>query len=460
MKLNLFKKKMSVSCLIATIITISSSVSLFGQEGRTLTKEVFKQAVEKAEKGDLQEIGKISKAIGMLKKKDLPSELLPSFISFLQHENTEVQLLGTSGLFVLKDTQSMESLKAYLKKKDFKNLEKKLISHEISERSYGSEIRAASLAILTLGEIGDRSVVPLLESLKTVKDLKFEFGGSPVFEALAKLDFGDVASLNSLGEKPGSGEIMAAEKAIRGIKNPKKVPALIATVKDDKCNARLRIGALGALADMMKEAETFPFLLSVLKDEKYPLYLRESAVGNVARSKTDAFEVEALLAEIVKDPKNELYPASLVAMMSLNPERYLTDILNRIIDKNAPLKEREKLANGLYNKVESGYYISKEQIAKREALMLAGIGAVLPDGEPADKIRILIWKTYNVATDKEPQLEVVDGMQAKDSLSFKQKFRKENVHAPFEEGEKYADEKIKKILIIKKTSDKDKGNGK
>lgn len=428
---------------------ILADVSLVNGQKPTLTRDVLLQATEKAKSGDRRELLAIRRGLERRESITVPSNLLHDFLTNLKEDDPELQLLGAQGLYVLKSPESKDGLVEYLKNKDFRQLEEKVSNRRIDERSYDYIMRASSLVVLTLGEVGDKSLIPLLESLRGVKDLKFEFGGGPVHDALAKLGAEGIQSLSALGPDADEQEVMAGALAVRSVRNTEHIPSLIATVRNTKCHESIRVAAIDALGEM-KEATTLPFIVSILKDPDSPLDLKQAAAR--AAANIGGPEAKAALEAVANSDLADVRTIGWLALAKMNPQVYWPRILTIILDHSPPLHEREKLAQGLFWAIDSAG--SETHKARLLAVLTAeqfalGIEAKNADGSPADLVRVFMWKAFNKATGKEPRLEVRDERLAHRWLShdIKQRFRQEYVHASAAQIRRLVNEKIASIVV-------------
>ncbi len=208
-----------------------------------LTREKLRQAVRNAKGGDRNELDASIESVARGRYVEVTEELLPDFVSFLQDEDPQVQLLGAQSLYALKSPESTETLSTYLRGKDFAKLKEMADTGGLDARHAARwEGQASVIAILALGEIGDKSAIPLLESLKEVKELH---DGAPVERALAKL--GAIESLSNVPPGADNKRIWRACDAISEIKDPQKVLELMATVYNKNCALPIRDTALPAL---------------------------------------------------------------------------------------------------------------------------------------------------------------------------------------------------------------------
>jgi hypothetical protein len=73
------------------------------------------------------------------------------------------RLLGAKGLFLLKQKRSKDALVKYVSLRNYLKMMKDLEAGKMGEPEYQNLIYASMFAITTLGEIGDDSVVQLLD---------------------------------------------------------------------------------------------------------------------------------------------------------------------------------------------------------------------------------------------------------------------------------------------------------
>jgi len=402
-------------------------------------REKLHQAVENAKKDVRKEseLLEIIDALGTDEGLPVSKELLPDFVSFLKEKDPRLQVLGTKGLYVLKSPKSKEALTKYLKGKDFAKLATKV---RTGQPCSAWEIRAAMVSILVLGEIGDKSAIPLLESLRGVKELH-EWGVDPVERALAKLGPEGIRSLCNLGPKTDYDQILKATAALRGVSDPNTVPALIETVKDTNRAEEIRVAALGALGNM-KDVNAIPFILATMMDVAQPKYLRICAA--VWAGRTHLPEAEEAILKILDDPNcGSSRISCLMGLVRLNSGKYVPKILKIVLDESAPLEEREILSGQMANAMEP------KELKPHAEMLRMGIKAIKKGGSPADTIRVYMWKALHRATGEEPPLELMDGRLAYDELryDFETKFNRENVHASAEEIDQMVNEKIKSIVV-------------
>jgi len=61
------------------------------------------------------------------------------------------------------------------------------VEREQNDRAYSERMLDAALAVWALGEIGDPSVIPLLEPLRDIRHLQMEWIGNPVDRSIQRI---------------------------------------------------------------------------------------------------------------------------------------------------------------------------------------------------------------------------------------------------------------------------------
>ena len=210
---------MKTKCCITSLVVLGGllGVVVWGadQQKPTLTKAILMQAVEKIRKGDRTVFSSLSQELARRADKIIvPPELLPEFVALLEEDKPELQLLGAQGLYILKSPQSKEALVKYLKTKDLHKTRRLAEEKKLDKDQYFTIMGASGYAIMTLGEIGDKSLVPFLESFRDVEGLRGEWGTGAAEKALAKLGAEGIESLSKLGPNADGNAIFAAQNAI------------------------------------------------------------------------------------------------------------------------------------------------------------------------------------------------------------------------------------------------------
>jgi HEAT repeat protein len=360
--------------------------------------------VEGAKKGNRAKLGQITESGNAL----FAEELLPDMIVLLKEKDAQIQLVAVQGLYVIRNPKSKDALVAYLQGKDYAKLEKSLIKGELDRNQYLWEIQSAVCAILTLGEVGDKSVIPLLESLRSVKELRhFEGMGAPVEVALAKLGIDGIESIRKVGPNEDGNEITRAAQAISQIRNASQLPSLVATVQDDTTAEAIRGSAVTAIAEI-QGSNALPFVLSVMREKKYPAQVRAQAV--VEASKLGSAETEMAIQELLEDPGCGIRPECLYYLAKMSPQRHLRRAVEFMLDKTQTPMEREKLSNCFWVR---GF--DANAIKQNREMLLECVKAAREDGTPADDIRVKLWIVLNRATGEEPVVEL--GVRNSDAVS-------------------------------------------
>jgi HEAT repeat protein len=213
-------------------------------------RQALKQAVAQAKKGNRSDISSAIQYIEKSSKSFISDELIPDYISYLKDPNGQVQWLGAMGLYRINNPKATKELSNFLKGKNFKKLQ--TMADEKSRKDFtqiSGEIYASIAAISALGLSGDKSYIPLLESLQGVRILQME-GGSPVEGALAYL--GAVDSLTNIPPDAEPEKIDRASGTVMNIRDPNRVPQLMATARNPKIAHSIRHSALMAIGEIGK----------------------------------------------------------------------------------------------------------------------------------------------------------------------------------------------------------------
>jgi HEAT repeat protein len=423
---------------IAAGITVYFFVPKGRLDAKTLAiRQTLYQAVSDLKNGKRENIVSLLNAISS--DNAYASEaLLPDYISFLKDSDGQVQWLGAAGLYKVKNTKATKLLFGYLKEKDLRNLEEQVQKGKLEVMQYMGQIQASIMAIMAIGESGDKSAIPLLESLRGIKGLQMEHGPDPVEKALAQL--GSVKSLSNIPPGTDSITVSRASSAIRSIRDPNKTAELIATAKDNNCAENIRSAAIGALG-AMKDVNNLPFILSIVKDQNYPEMVRGTAAEEAAKTKKP--DAEESLLNMAKSSNSDIRIDGLFQLAKLNNEKYMPNILKIVLDKTVPLEERTELSERIALRTEP------KELTLHVEMLKSALKAAKDDNSPADEIRVYIWKAFNKATGEEPKLELNNDKPAYEWLSwdFRNKFQEENVHLSAEELRNKVNAKIKSIII-------------
>jgi len=413
------------------------------EEPNSIRDKLLK-AVENAKKGDRRELGIMIQFVARDKSVNITEEMLPDFISFLKDKDGQVQLLGAHGLYALKSPKSKKALFEYLKGKDFAKLKEMATTGTLDERRAARwESQASVIAITMLGKLGDKSAIPLLESIRQKTNIELEWGYSPVEETLAEL--GALEILSNI--PPGSDEkqIRRAAGAIRKIKDPNKVPELIAIVYDGNCAVPIRDSALAVVAET-NTIDVTRFLLRVINDSQIPVLMKRTAVIAAAQTGNEIFE-EKLLE--IANSDSEIRLEGLHGLAILKPDKYMKNIFETIKDVNESDEFRVFVAGMLY---------IPQQLRKDQKVELYDClnNAIKKDGSPHDEIRIRMWCFIHELFDEEPH--IILGNKSSIGIStiksmlrekIQQQWRNEPWNEPhIEELNQMADEKFKSIVTF------------
>lgn len=431
----------TICIIFGTIVPVT--IAGTGEEPNSI-KERLNQAVENVKKGDRRELGIMIQFVERDKGVYITEKMLPDFISFLRDTDGQIQLLGVKGLYVLKSPGSKDAIFEYLKNKDFASLKEVVDKGDLDERRAARwEGQASMMAILLLGEIGDKSAIPLLESLREVKELQYD--GAPVERALAKL--GAIKSFSDVPPDSDERTIWRACDAISEIKDPKKVPELMAIVYNKNCARAIRNTALRTLGNINTDGVP-EFLLSVINDPQVPASMRGTAAVIAARTGDEMFE-ETLLE--IADPNSESRIEGLCGLALLKPDKYLKSIFMMIRDVNEPDEFRYLLAKRLVLYIP--WQRKRQMLGGQKDELYSCLNTNKTDGSPHDEIRVEMWCRINELFGEEPALvlsskspEVTSGLRHPIGTKIR------NHRLSVEEREKRIDEKIDTIVKVYKSS--------
>ncbi len=421
-------------------------------EKERLIREKLLQAVENAKGGDRKELYMMIEFVPRDKGVNITKKMLSEFISFLNEKDPQVQLLGTHGLYILKSPESKEVLFEYLKGKDFTRLEKMVSAGIIDRRHAGWEMQASSLAIMTLGKLGDKSVIPLLESIRQKANLESEWGFSPVEEAMAEL--GAVEILSNIPPGSDEGQIRRAAHAIRKIRDPNKAPDLMTIVYDVNCAPPIRNSALEAVGKINTVCVP-EFLLRLINDSQIPMSMRRMAVITAAQTGNEMFE-ETLLE--IAESNSEIRIEGLCGLTLLKTDKYLKNIFRMIRDTNEPDGFRNTLTGRLILYIP--WQKKRQMLEGQKDELYSFLNTNKTDGSPHDEIRIRMWRLINDVFGEEPSIVLSSksswGLSTLKSIiqdNLRQQWLNEPGNEPWNEPprsvfEKMADEKFKSIVTF------------
>jgi len=436
-------RKRAVSGVLVAMAAVISAKLLTSVGGEELSRETIHAAAEKARKGDTQPILQLqSQMLTQSKTFRPPSAMRREFEAMLKDPNTDVQVLGACGLNALKSRESMDALVEYITEVNLRQMEasNKRAQPPVGETgdSQRNRLKAATIAIMTLGEIGDDSVIPLLESLRNLDCLSGEFGGGAAQQALSRLGVAGVKSLSNIRPGDAYGENgMKAHAAIRSIRDARQIPALIATTNDDNVHVGIRMAAVGALAEM-KSADVFPFLGSVIQDDSYPVGVRMEAARGVSGYKDRA--AENLLLHAIETTTGSLRAACVATLARCDARRYIPQGLRFVIDNTNPLSEREQVA--LWLPISHADALTSDV----QQLLDECLQASTSEDKPADEIRISAWRIIFGMLDKEPVLEVRDVQTARFYLRDHVKGKARKMRLPYDQEKAWIDNKLQTLV--------------
>jgi hypothetical protein len=157
-----------------------------------VTLDMLRQSVTDAHKSDYKRLSDMEQVFRVPDKFVIPKDLLPVYTELLKDREAGVQRLGLTGILYFKDPRSQPVLIDYLKRVNPRQLEDQFnklsrTEQEKNDRDYSAKMLNAALAIHILGEIADSSVIPFLESLRGIRDLKMEREGNVVDKAVEKI---------------------------------------------------------------------------------------------------------------------------------------------------------------------------------------------------------------------------------------------------------------------------------
>ena len=169
--------------IAGAILVLGSGIAL-AEERLHLTAERVTEAVSKAKTGKTELMDEIERALAHSKDIEVPKGLLPLFTSLLKEPSSRIQRFGIAGMTHFKDRKSQADLVEFIEKTDPQKLEKQWGNDPQREPEYSRIMLNVALAVCLLGEVGDQSVLPVLDSLRGIKDLQLEWKGAVVVPAI------------------------------------------------------------------------------------------------------------------------------------------------------------------------------------------------------------------------------------------------------------------------------------
>ena len=185
-------KKLGMAWFFTLVTLISILNADETKQKFIVSQDVLKQSVTDAHKGDYKLLDEMERAFRVPEKFVISKDLLPVYTELLKDGDFRVQQLGLTGIAYFKDPRSQSALVDYLKLKNPRQLEEQFnklprAEQENKDREYSHNMSTAALAVRILGEIADSSVIPFLESLRGIRDLKMEWEGIVVEKAIEKI---------------------------------------------------------------------------------------------------------------------------------------------------------------------------------------------------------------------------------------------------------------------------------
>lgn len=359
-----------------------------------LTREAIRQAVEKARDKNPGELMALADSIGREKDIRTRSDLLPDFEALLADEQPEAHYLGARGLFALKDPHSVRVLSEFLKSKaeGLRACNKPQLAPRYELPLLIWDVYASIFAVTALGEIGDRSVIPLLESLQGIRVIQLEWGGGTVEEALVQL--GSFKSLTRLKTGDDRSKIEQAAHAIGDIKDANAAPELMAAVQDQSVAEEIRGASLSALGSI-RAPQVPGFLVKILDDPNMPTQMRRTAA--IAAGRTGDSSVEVPLKRYAEDRSSGIRADASMGLVILRPETYLGRWFQAVMDVRENTEFRTALAG-------KEFLIPRELLRSEKKRLTECLGATREDGRPLDEVRVQFWVIINGLFREEPEI--------------------------------------------------------
>ena len=437
----------TICLVLGTVVPVT--IGSLGEDPNSI-RQRLRQAVENAKKSEEKDKFKelkfknIFEALGADKGLPVYRELLPDFVSFLKEKDPRLQAIGAKGLYLLRSPDSKEALFEYLKGKDFARMKEMVLANKMDPEQGAWLGLALCAAIKTVGNLGDKSAIPLLETIRQKADLELIWGYSPVEEALAEL--GAVKILSSLPAGADEGQIRRAKDAIQKIRNPNLVPELMTIVRNKAPASSFAPAALYALGEIGSPGVA-EFLLEVVNDANYPENLR--SLSAVLAGKIKDPVVEKTLLNYVENRGSSIRPYAFVGLVLCMPDKYVRRSFKTIMDPNEDAEFRKRLAGGLH------LYSRNLLMGCREELYNC-LNAVDKDGHPIDEIRILMWRWINENFGELPSIVLSSrsslGLSTLKSIiqdNLRQRWHNEPWNEPsIEELDKMTEEKFKSIVTF------------
>jgi HEAT repeat protein len=407
-------------------------------------RQTLRQAVAQVKKGDKKQILLMLHALESNPDMFVSEKLLPDYIFFLNDSNGEVQYLGAMGLYRSKNSKATKILSEYLKAKDFHKLDEQIEKRVVDPYKSDGELYASFAAISALGLSGDKSYIPLLESLQGVPLLELE-GGYPVESALAGL--GAVDSLTNIPQSADKKKINRAASTVRKIRDPNRIPTLIVAAQNPKIADSIKNAAVAAIGEIGQNnpPEAAALLINITRDPNYNRSSRINAAIAVGKTKDPSAE-KSLLA-YAQDPNSDIRQYAFIGLVFCMPEQYIERCFEIIMDIKEDQKFREDLAGALHLYTESKRNLLRDY--KKE--LYNCLNVTDREGHPIDNIRILMWEIINELFGEEPSVTLttrnpnVTGT-IRDIIQLR--VMRANPHLLYEEEKEKIEEELLRIISV------------
>jgi HEAT repeat protein len=392
------KTKMKIGLIISGLCIIAGLVVFFISRKNNLdpatlsAQQTLREAVRLAKQGNRDKISQLISALERGEKIFISEKLLPEYNSFLKNRDSQVQLLGTYGLRAISSPKSKKPLINYLESMDSKIFKHKPSDNSVSAdesfvQKYMWSWQAVGLSAETLGKVGDKSAIPVLESFKDFPQYE---SWNPVKDALAKL--GSVESFTNITPESSISEKATAASGISAIRDPGKVSELIEIVKDSNATIPNRIAATEALCEI-KTSEALLFVFATAKDTSFQLNIR--CMATLFLGKIQDKDLEEWLLELTNDKSIKAY--AITGLVLYKPEKYFNNWVNTIMDSNELNKLRE-------DTISLSMYIPIDLLRNQRKQLYLFLNAENNDEKPNDQIRALGWRLINQTFKEQPSI--------------------------------------------------------
>ncbi|MBC8469463.1 MAG: hypothetical protein H8D56_08320 [Planctomycetes bacterium] len=436
-----FGKSRFAICLLLGLVVLPTTVVRSAVKPK-LPREWMLKVIENAKEGNRQELDGIIESIDITieraKSVSVSKELLPEFVWCLKDKDAQVQLLGTRALYAIRSPEGTKALHTYLKGKNLRNLHEKVEKKQIDDIQYVFEMQASVAAVMALGESGDKSAIPLLKSLQGIRDLGTEMISNPVEMALAQL--GAYKSLMNIPPDADEEKIMNASTVVRKIRDPNKIPELIATSKDTKIADDIRGAAIDALAEI-NPPRIANLYIDIIRDPNNSKALR--CVTAMAAGRTKDGSIEKHLLIYANDSKSDIRPYAFIGFVICRPEIYLDRWFEKIMDPNEDMEFRKRIV-GIR-------YVPYSLLRSRRTQIYKCLNASDKDGRPIDEIRVKVWRMINELFNEEATVTLTtrdSGVTGSMRHVINTRIMRKNYRLRFAETQKMVEEEIQRIVNV------------